>query len=226
MTAGELFIGLATLALAVVTGVMAWHTSRAAEAARDAAGAAAQGAKATCHLAKEAETDRELTWRPYVHVRPLVGENIVTGQLLPPLIVSNIGGGPALGLRVLLWPDHELTKWSRSISIDLGAGRDHTMNDDHFVGMRSIPVYRWFGRDPDPDKRENQGTAVLFWRDVLGWRYRLPVISFPVAAPTPSISISKDRADLRLPDAEWTRSGDGAPDWANDIRIFPTAPGW
>jgi hypothetical protein len=177
-------------------------------------------ARATRELATEAQNDRELLCRPFLCVTPVGDLAVAQGRLAPPFVVRNIGGGPALGLRVFTWPDQVRTDWHRSVSIDIGVGEGQTFQSDMFLPMVGLPEYSWFGYGSDPGNRLSQGTMVLFWRDILGWRYRLSVIPFPVAE---SIGVvAEGVVDLRLPDADRRRPTQGTTDWDTDIRIFPS----
>jgi hypothetical protein len=182
--------------------------------------ASREGAIATRELAIEAQRDRELMCRPFLRVTPLGDLEVAHGRLTPPFVVRNIGGGPALGLRIFTWPDQTSTAWYRSVSVDIGVGETQTFQSDMFLSMPSLPEYSWFGYGADPANRLSQGTVVLFWRDILGWRYRLPVIPFPVAESVGVVA--EGLIDLRLPDAERRRPTQGTADWDTTIRIFPT----
>ncbi len=131
MTAGDWLVGLCTLALAVVTAVMAWFTRRAAEAgeaaikdarasielAREQVQAAREEAEATRALAMEQRLDRELAVRPVIHVHAVDDDLIFAG-----VAVSNIGHGPAVGLRAFIWPNASANEWYSSSAHGIAAG--------------------------------------------------------------------------------------------------------
>jgi hypothetical protein len=182
--------------------------------------ASREEASATRELATEAQHDRELMCRPFLRITPsnLRFQNL--GQLVPPFEVYNIGAGPALGVRVFLWPDRAKMEWQRSVSIDVGAGNNETVRAEMFLPMPGASEYAWFRYGAGPIDQVSQGTVVLFWRDSLGWRYRLPVIPFPVGEAIGVVT--PEVLDLRLPDADRRRPTLGSNDWDTDIRIFPS----
>ncbi|MHB8289108.1 MAG: hypothetical protein ACYDEY_07720 [Acidimicrobiales bacterium] len=238
----------ATGVMAIATFLVVWQsrtlsgeTKKLAEAARDSLGvsqallranqelvtasreqvaAAQEEARATSELAVEARNDRELACQPVVGIGPAPGAEAAFVREGLPLIVENIGGGPALGLRAFWWPDHEQTAWLRSASLHLAAGAGATISKEMFTSIQPLPRYEWFGHGDDPNRRESQGTLVFFWRDVLGFRYRLPVIRFPTTE-RPGVA-STEVFDPRVAEPERRRPEVGVHDWHTDIRIFPT----
>lgn len=186
----------------------------AAHATQTAAEASRDEAQATVALVDETKRDRELAWQPVISAE-LVGPSIHSAQAVN---VRNVGA-PAIGLRVFLWLDHNNTEWSRSIAFDLAPSEVRVLqvNDAWFDRMPShaLPAYDWFRYDEGP---KNYGIAVLFWRDLLGWRYRLPVIAFPVFE---SLGVIKEGSfDIRVADPERRQPGPLG-DWSCDRRIFP-----
>ncbi len=83
-----------TLALALVTAVMAWQTRGVAGATKDAARAAAEEAKASADTVAEIQRDRELNWRPYPFLTTS-GRYGTNGTDPDSFDFVNIGRGPA-----------------------------------------------------------------------------------------------------------------------------------
>jgi len=207
---------------AAVAGQVAAEASRAEAAAAQAAAEASKAeAEATLALVEETRRDRELAWQPVIDARRdtgIVGR--IPPNLDPPVLVRNVGGGPAIGLRVFWWPDHNETKWFRSVGKNIGAGQERPFTREEFVELPALPRYGWFGYGENPGDRNHQGYMVFFWRDVLGWRYRLPVIPMPVAK---AIGVYEEGVfDLRTAEPERRRPGNPV-EWEGSIQIFPTS---
>jgi len=95
--------------------------------------------------------------------------------------VENIGGGPALGRRAFVWPERKELGWFGSNTFDLGVGTDVELSGPSFKILPGIPEHTWFNYGSNPDDPATQATVVVFWRDILGWRYRLPVRRLAIA---------------------------------------------
>lgn len=219
MSGGDLGVVIVTGFLAVATTLMAWYTRRAAQDSEKAievgilsAQAAVDQAEATREIIEESRVDRQLAVQPIIHVGPIGHTTQHLESFGETASLMNAGSGPAIGVRVFTWRDQTTNVWMRSREFNLAAhSGTGSVNRDMFTAMSGLPEQTWFMNDPDDTRLS---TVVVFWRDALGWRYRLPVIAFPTQ--TPGIF------DFRLVDPERCEPDPLRNTWAEDIRIFPT----
>lgn len=137
-------VGAGTLALAGVTWSMARATSR---------------------MAKAADTDRELAWRPILRVTG-------TGGVQPPWVieVSNVGAGPALNCRVAIRRGGAWWRALESLFIPAGGSSSPIRVDRSFTVDDAVADS--FDLVPPGKQPLNQATVAVC-RDALGhsWRF-------------------------------------------------------
>ena len=178
-TGAEIAAAFGTFGLAAITARLAHLTRKAVSTSEDAveaanrtAQAAKEGADATKSLAMEAQTDRELAWRPYLTIELTRDQTGGEAKWTEDVTIVNIGTGPAIECGYFVYRKNS---WANLAGFSIRAGSQHDLSgvagappgDGRFFpeGMFDTP-----GGTSEISPRPAVRVAVC--KDILGNRWR------------------------------------------------------